>query len=103
MPSLEKVLLGSYDLLHLEVSFLQDLFGLLGFLFLRDELRCENRLLLCLSLDFFIHRVYEEILLLLLRLESDDVLLCSVCIRLRVDDLSFHLLVEFVDLEERSV
>lgn len=102
LPTLQEVLLTSQYLLLLQLSLLHDRLSLLGLLLLRDQLGCLDSLRFSQSLNLLVHGVDEEVLLLLLLLQSHDILLAPVDRAPRDCQFALHLDVVLLDLVESS-
>lgn len=98
MPALQQALLACLDLLHLHLSLIQDLLGLLGLFLLRDDLSSEDVLLLLQPLAFLVHGVNQQILPLLDLLQVGHIVLRSEGFLLGDGDIRLELQVVVLDL-----
>jgi hypothetical protein len=72
LPVIQKSFLGHDDLLNLNRGFLECVPGSSCLFLLRDELGLVKGLLLIQPFDFFVHRVNQNILILLLLFKIDN-------------------------------
>ena len=103
MPVLEQSLLGHNDALDFNRGFLKGVAGGSGLFLLGDELSLVERLLLVESLDFLVHVVDEQILLLFGVLEVAHVLLRAVGCAAGQRNFALHDFVVLLDLLESTV
>ena len=98
LPALQQALLACLDLLHLHLSLIQDLLGLLGLFLLRDDLSSEDVLLLLQPLAFLVHGVNQQILSLLDLLQVAHIVLRSEGFLLGDGDIRLELQIVVLDL-----
>ena len=103
LPVFEKGLLGHDNALDLNSSLFEGVPGGSGLFLLRDELGLVEGLLLVKALDFFVHGIDQQILLLLGLLQVGHVLLSSVGCAPSHGDFTLHHFVVLFNLLKRTI